>query len=182
MLATALLISLAICYPCNAVYPNHNILLSSLAQGRLQRHLHKVQLQHRRLGVSQLFLILRPLHNSTFQNTTIEIECLISRARDPGNALERPFSGDRRHIGARLHETSCSGDKLSALRLAEGGTLEASVEKVIEESLVKDMLGKVALDVVHESMDVLQHGGEDEVPLAESVVVRGEPRILLMVR
>jgi len=56
------------------------------------------------------------------------------------------------------------------------------VEKVIEECFVQDMSGKLALDVVQEGADMLQDGGEDEVSLAESVVICGEPRILLTVR
>jgi len=53
------------------------------------------------------------------------------------------------------------------------------VEEVIEQGLVKDMLGKVALDVVYERVDVFEDSREDEVSLAESVVVCGEPGILL---
>jgi len=56
------------------------------------------------------------------------------------------------------------------------------VEEIVEECFVQDMSGKLALDVVHEGVNVLQDGGEDEVSLAESVIVRGEPGILLKIR
>ena len=56
------------------------------------------------------------------------------------------------------------------------------MEKVIKECFVEDMLGKVALNVVHEEVNVFEDGGEDEVALAEGVVVCGEPRILLKIR
>lgn len=88
------------------------------------------------------------------------------------NDFERPIGWRGIDLGSLRRHASDSVDQLGALPFAEGRDLERSMQELVEKSDSEDVADASA-DLLSQSNEHLERGGEEQVALAEGVGSRG---------